>query len=112
MNEKRNNNRLLCAELVELSYRDMAGYQRMRVVNLEDICASGMCLQLDARVPEGTTVRVCVGDETFSGTVRYCEFRDTSFFVGVEFGADSRWSKSRYTPEHLVDPRELLLTGM
>jgi hypothetical protein len=108
MPEKRNNNRLLCAELVELNYRDMAGFQRRRIVNLEDISPAGMCVQLEARVPDGIEVRVCYEGGEFIGEVRYCAFRDTSFFLGIQFAEHSKWSKKQYCPEHLVDPRELI----
>jgi hypothetical protein len=107
MKDKRNNPRLLCAELVELVYRDTAGYQRRRIVNLEDISESGMCLQVESRVPQDATVRICHSKGDFVGVVRYCEFRDTSYFLGIEFAPESTWSQARYRPEHLVDPREL-----
>jgi hypothetical protein len=108
MKDKRTNPRLLCAELVELIYRDNAGYQRRKIVNLEDISQSGMCLQVEARVPEGAHVCVRHSKGQFTGVVRYSEFRDTSYFLGIEFEPESAWSEDRFRPEHLVDPRELV----
>ena len=108
MKDRRNNTRLLCAELVQLSYRDESGHQRRRVANLEDISLSGACLQVDKRVPDGTSVVIRYGDGELVGTVRYCSFRDTSYFLGIRFEEGCRWSTKHFRPEHLLDPRDLV----
>ena len=43
----------------------------------------------------------------FRGTVRYCYWRDSGYFLGIEFDPDSQWSRSEFEPEHLIDPGEL-----
>ena len=108
MKERRNDTRLLCAELVQLTYRDEAGRQRRRVANLEDISLCGVCLQMEARVPLETRVIVRYGDGELVGTVRHCSFRDTSYFLGIRFEEGCRWSTKHFRPEHLLDPRELV----
>jgi hypothetical protein len=108
MNEKRSEQRLLCAELVQLTYHDESGRQRRRVANLADICASGLCLQSDGRIPDGARVTVRYGDGELVGTVKYCIFREIGFFLGIEFEPGCRWSTLHYQPEHLLDPRQLV----
>ena len=54
MQNRREDNRLLCAELVELTWQDEAGRARRRVANLEDISLSGICLQVESPIPAGT----------------------------------------------------------
>lgn len=108
MQNRRNENRLLCAELVEITYRDAAARQTRLVVNLEDISLAGACLQTETRVPDGTSVCIRYGEGDLPGTVRYCVFRDSSYFLGIQFEEGCTWSQTRFKPEHLFDPRELV----
>lgn len=108
MDERRIDTRLLCAELVQLSYRDQAGHARRSVANLEDISLCGACLQIEKRVPDGTAVVIRYGDGELVGRVKHCSFRDTSYFLGIEFEAGCRWSTKHYRPQHLLDPRHLV----
>src|SRR5690348_2431745 len=45
MDERRIEARMLCAELVELRWRDKHGFERRETAHLEDISLSGACLQ-------------------------------------------------------------------
>src|SRR5690348_15455415 len=47
MDERRIEPRMLCAELVELRWRDKHGFERRDMANLEDISLSGACLQTE-----------------------------------------------------------------
>ena len=108
MSDRRQDARLLCAELVQVTYRDESGLQCRRVANLEDISLSGVCLQMQVRIPDHAKVVVRHGDGELMGSVRYCASRDSSFFLGIEFDPGCRWSTKHYRPEHLLDPRELV----
>lgn len=108
MPDRRNDNRLLCAELIEVQYRDASGRDRRRIVNLEDISLAGACLQSEARIPEDTPVRIRYSGGELVGVIRYCAFRDTSYFLGVQFGEGCTWSADHFKPAHLLDPRELV----
>ena len=108
MRERRFNNRLLCAELVELEFRDAGGRSRRRVVNLEDISKFGVCLQSDVKVPDETKVNISYGEGRLVGVVRYCVFRDTSYFLGIELLEGGHWFQERFKPKHLLDPRQLV----
>jgi hypothetical protein len=112
MDERRADNRLLCAELVEVSWEDDAGRKRRRVANLEDISLSGICLQLEKAIPAGTAIRMSYGDGELVGIIRYCVFRDIGYFLGIQLEDGCRWSTQHFKPQHLLDPRELLDRAM
>jgi hypothetical protein len=112
MQERRIDNRLLCAEMVQLIYRDERGNQRRRIANLEDISLCGVCLQVESRIPDDTRVIIRYGDGQLVGTVRYCSFRDEGYFIGIQFADGCRWSTKHFMPQHLLDPRELVERAM
>jgi hypothetical protein len=110
--ERRIDNRLLCAELVEVIWTDHRGAQRHRVANLEDISLSGVCLQIECAVLPGTAIAVHYGDGQLVGIVRYCMFRDGGHFLGIQLEDGCRWSTKHFVPQHLVDPRQLVELAM
>ena len=109
MLDRRVEPRLLCADLVNLCWKDKTGRTKKSVANLEDISLSGACLQVDHPIPLQTTVRINHGKGDLMGHVRYCVFREIGYFLGVEFDNGSRWSQKQYKPQHLLDPRRLVL---
>src|SRR5574340_802154 len=88
MRERRSEVRMLCADMVEAAWRDPAGRTCKTTALLEDICASGACVQLDTPVPLGRRLRLRCGGKTLAGTVRYCRSEERR--VGKE--CRSRWS--------------------
>jgi hypothetical protein len=109
--EKRSEARMLCADMVEVRWKDRAGKTRTATALLEDISSSGACLQLEAPVPLGVELAWEAPKQVFSGYVRYCVYREIGYFVGVEFGKASRWSKRTYTPQHLLDLEKLVVNS-
>jgi hypothetical protein len=105
---RRDSDRLLCAELVELCWLDASGRHQRRVANLEDISLSGVCLQIEGTIPSGTPVSVRYGDGELFGSVRYCRFEGLGYFVGVELAEGCKWSSQHFRPEHLLDPADLV----
>jgi hypothetical protein len=101
--------RLLCAELVEVRWKDKAGRLRRLVANLEDISRSGVCLQSETAVPLDTAIIIRCEGLDYPGTVRYCLDRDESNFIGIAFDEGTQWSRLQYRPQHMLDPRELVL---
>jgi hypothetical protein len=106
--ERRTNNRLLCAELVEAIWTDHRGAKQRRVANLEDISLSGVCLQVEGAVLPGTQIAVHYGDGKLVGTVRYCMFRDGGHFLGIQLEEGCKWSTKHFRPRHLIDPEKLV----
>ena len=108
MQDRRAEPRMLCADLVDVEWRDESGRTRRTVANLEDISLSGACLQLDLAIPQHTGLRITYPKGELIGRVRYCVFREIGYFVGVEFDPGCKWSQRSFRPLHLLDPRRLV----
>jgi hypothetical protein len=108
MAERRSEIRMMCADMLEISWKDALGKRRRAVGLLEDISPSGACLQLESPLPLGAQVSWRSGKQEFTGYVRYCSYREIGYFVGIEFDLRSRWSQKVYRPQHLLDLRSLL----
>jgi hypothetical protein len=108
MEERRLEVRMLCADMVAVSWMDKAGRKRTAAALLEDISARGACLQFESAVPLGVILHWSCPSQEFAGEVRYCVYREIGYFVGVEFDPQSRWSKKGYKPQHLLDLQKLV----
>jgi len=101
--------RMLCADMVDVCWKEPAGRKRKSTALLEDISPSGMCLQFEVPLAIGMHVNVhCPGDK-LAGTVRYCVYREIGYFVGIELEPSSRWSRRQFEPQHLLDLEDLVL---
>ena len=98
---------MLCADLVDVRWKDKSRRNWQAVANLEDISLSGACLQLDTQIPTGAFVRISYPKGEFSGVVRYCQYREIGYFIGVQFEDGCKWSRHSFRPLHLLDPRNL-----
>ena len=99
---------MLCADLVDIQWKDPNGRTRRGVANLEDISLSGACLQVDRPVPLGTPVYISYPNGELNGKVKYCVFREIGYFLGIEFHPSNQWSQRSFRPQHMLDPRRLL----
>jgi hypothetical protein len=108
MHDRRNNPRLLCADLVEIRWKDGAGKVRKTVANLEDISVNGACIQTETELPADTAIRIAHPKGELAGTVKYCHFREIGYFVGIQFEEGGKWSMREFRPQHLLDPRRLI----
>jgi hypothetical protein len=107
MQERRLEFRVLCADMLEVSWKDRGG-SRGATALLEDISPSGACLQLETAVPCGVEIRWECPKQKFVGRVRYCTYREIGYFVGVEFEGGTRWSRQAYQPRHFLDLEHLI----
>ncbi len=107
--EHRIDPRMMCAELVEVYWKDKAGRRHRDVANLEDISLSGACVQLETPVQKGTRITMNYGDGEMPASVRYCLYRDSAYFLGLQFEDGCKWSTKRFRPQYMLDPRELVL---
>ncbi len=98
----------MCADLVEIEWRDGNGRTQQAVANLEDISTLGACLQVEVEIPLRTVVRMTVMKNEYVGEIRYCVFREFGYFLGVQFEPGVKWSSRAFKPLHLFDPRRLL----
>jgi hypothetical protein len=111
MQERRSEVRMLCADMVEVCWKDQAGRMWKETGLLEDICASGACLQMETAVPLEAEIHWESPQQAFTGRVRYCVYREIGYFIGVEFEPESRWSREKYQPQHLLDLQRLMEQG-
>jgi hypothetical protein len=111
MQERRSEVRMLCADMVDVCWKDQAGRTRKATGLLEDISASGACLQMETAVPPEAEIHWESPRQAFAGHVRYCVYREIGYFIGVEFEPESKWSKETYQPQHLLDLRRLMGRG-
>jgi len=95
--------RKLCADLLKARWTDSDGLIREQYVTLEDISASGVCIQLEESLEPGTAVTIVHPCASYQGVVRHCESREDLFFVGVEFAEGTHWSPAEFTPAHLLE---------
>lgn len=100
--------RMLCADLVDLQWKDKGGRTRRSIANLEDISASGACLQVERPIPLGTIVRVTYPKGELICRIKYCVFREIGYFLGVEFEDGSKWIEREFKPQHMLDPSKLI----
>lgn len=108
MLDRRVEPRMLCADLVDVRWKDNSGRSKRLVANLEDISLSGACLQVEKAIPLQTVIRITYPKGELRGIVRYCVFREIGFFLGIEFDNGSRWSLRDFQPQHMLDPRRLM----
>jgi hypothetical protein len=108
MQERRTEVRMLCADMVEVTWKDHVGKWSTVTGLLEDISTSGACLQLDKAAPLGAVIRWKSRESEFTGRVRYCLYREIGYFVGVEFISGSKWSESSFRPQHLLDLQKFM----
>jgi hypothetical protein len=99
---------MLCADLICVHWKDQSGRAQKSMANLEDISLSGVCIQMDNPLPPDTAVRITSDKVEFEGTARYCVFRETGYFIGVQFESGCTWSQRQFRPKHLLDPRKLM----
>jgi hypothetical protein len=112
MLRERSEARMLCADLIEIRWKDKSGRGRKTTALLEDISASGACVQLDGPIPNNTIVKIHHPKGALQGKVRYCVYRDIGYFVGLQFEPDSKWSRRQFQPQHMLDMPRLLARGL
>jgi hypothetical protein len=109
MFDRRIEPRILCADMVDVQWRDKTGRVRKSIANLEDISLSGACLQVENAIPLQTEVRIFYEKGDLLGKVRYCVYREIGYFLGIEFDPSNRWSQRQFRPQHMLDPRRLVI---
>lgn len=106
--QERSETRMLCAELVDVRWRDKGGRVRKATGILEDISASGACIQVDNGVPVDVIMQIDHPKGKLEGKVKYCVYRDIGYFVGLQFEGDLKWSPKQFQPQHYLDLHRLL----
>jgi hypothetical protein len=102
MQHNRSEARYMCAELVNVRIHD-AAEPREVTGNLEDISASGACVQLEAAAAEGADIEMVCAKCRLEGKVRYCRLTELGYNVGIEFAKRRCWNKRLFSPRHLLE---------
>ena len=97
--------------MVDVCWKDQVGRTRKATGLLEDISTSGACLQMETAVPLEAEIHWESPQQAFIGRVRYCVYREIGYFVGVQFGPETKWSEKKYRPQHLLDLQQLINRG-
>lgn len=125
MRERRLERRFWCADLVRVEWESDQNVRGSAEAVLEDISASGACVQVEEPIPVGAAISMmascgegdgeepcgpnCVGKEAkFSGFVSHCEYRDFGYFVGIRLSDQTRWSNNLFRPQHMMNLGALL----
>ena len=108
MLDRRSETRLLCADMVQVRWKEDSGEVRTCSGLLEDISPSCACLKLDSPLSIGKTLQIEYRKGRLEGSVCYCFFKDIGYWIGVQFAAKTKWSKKDFRPKHLLDPRKLV----
>jgi hypothetical protein len=112
MDERRADARMLCADMVTIRWNDAAGRPHQDTALLEDIAPHGACLQVELALPLNLEITLEHPKAVMRGSVRYCVYREIGYFVGVQFTPDSEWSRSKFTPQHLLDLEQLVIESV
>ncbi len=106
--DRRREPRMLCSDLVTVTWTDRKGVKHKEVANLEDFSDHGACLQMESEIPAGTQVRIIAGKARIQGEARYSREDQLGWFVGIQMAAGTAWPKESFQPKHILDPRLLL----
>ena len=103
---RRKSHRLLCSDLITVSWEGGRGYRFREAAVLEDYSPTGASLYMPVKIEPGTEIAIRTSWESFGAQVRRCEWRDDGYLLGIEFDIP-RHEKSPFVPDHLVDPKDL-----
>ena len=105
MISERREDRELCADLVKVQWKTESGKTQHEWGILEDISASGACLEMEKKVKPDTIVSMEFPTDRCQARVIYSRFDNVKYFMGVEFLEGYRWSRRKFKPRHLVQFR-------
>lgn len=106
MMRNRQEDRNLCADLVQVGWKLEKGSKHTEWATLEDISSSGACIKMEDPVLPKTAVSIQFPKGRCEAVVKYCVADLTGgYLLGVEFTHGYRWSRTKYKPEHLVQFR-------
>lgn len=104
MTDTRAHIRSHCSDLIKIRWTIESGRLEETSAILEDISPRGACLQTERPVPEHTGLTIHLAPAVcLEAFTIYCRYRDTGYFVGVEFEPGVDWSKRAFLPQHLLD---------
>ncbi|HEY4088790.1 MAG TPA: hypothetical protein VGM43_22825 [Bryobacteraceae bacterium] len=94
--------RYLCSQLAKLTLDGQAQW-----VNIEEIWETGVILESEAVVIEGTDASLSVEGASFQGRLTSVQQEEFGWRVEMEFSPETPWSPELWRPDHLLDPAVL-----
>jgi hypothetical protein len=96
-----------CSELVTVVRVNRSGSVESIPGNLEEIGEQSALVLTECPIPVGTRVHMACSAHVLRGSTTACEYNPgLGYFVEVELAPASRWSRSWFTPRHLVPLRD------
>ena len=93
----------LCSDLVTVHFTDPTGRKMRTTANLEEIAPNSLCLLVDSRIAAGSRTTIELKGLILRGQAGKVEHNQClGYFVEVRLAPDSRWSRERYTPAHML----------
>jgi hypothetical protein len=102
---ERQEDRELCADLIQVQWKSSGGLEHSELAILEDISSSGACLEIEQPVPPETIVTLQFAEDQFKAHVKYCNPENSKYLLGVQFEQGYRWSRRKFKPQHLIQFR-------
>ncbi len=102
--DKRNEVRQVCAEVVRVTCADDLGRISHDVASLNDAAWAGACVLVDRAIPTGATVIITCRGLEFISCVRHCTPHELGWLIGVEIDLGSRWDLELGLLGQLADP--------
>ena len=105
MRGRRKEDRNLCADLLEIGWKDALGNDCNELAGLEDISRTGLSLGTENAIPVGTRLTVRYPNGKFVGKIVYCHHDELGYVIGLKFDPGYSWSRRQYRPSHLLQFR-------
>jgi hypothetical protein len=102
---ERREDRELCADLIQVQWKNAAGIEHSEWAILEDISTYGACLEIEEPIPPNALVTLHFATEKFEARVKYCNPENSKYLLGVQFEDGYRWSRRKFKPQHLIQFR-------
>ncbi len=64
---------------------------------------------MEEAIPLHAKVSISYPKGELQGACRYCVYREIGYFIGIQFEPGVKWSRKNFKPQHLLDPRRLLV---
>ena len=110
MHNRRAETRMLCADLVDVQWKDKNGRTRRAIANLEDISLSGACIQVEAPIPIETHAADQLPERRTAGSGLLLRVSGNRLLPGHRVRARISVVAAAVRPQHLLDPRRLMLS--
>ena len=101
--ERRVSPRHMCSDFVQIDWMSHNNRRSSHIGVLEDVSPEGLCVNLDVPAPVGRTVHLHTRGFEGEAEVRYCDWGELGYQVGLEFLDGCTWDPQKWQPKHLLE---------